>query len=306
MELHENKTFSGFVLLRFSDTPHLILPVLCFFLVTYILCTAGNLFIFVLIVSQHQFHTPRYVLMGNLALVDVCFTSTIVPRALYGILSGDTYISVHDCFLQLFLVIAVGTMDCFLLAIMALDRYFAVCFPLQYYLMMNKRTCICLVAFSWVIACLQSTYSTWLASSQLFCGWAIQQFFCDYPVIIILSCSGLSVTMQTVDFIESCIVVFSPVLLILVSYVLIIRAVLTLKSSQGSIKTFSTCSSHLTMVILYYSTIIFMYFRPSSTYSPTYDWAISVVFTIINPTLNPFIYSLRNKEVKSAFKKILG
>ncbi|XP_073456962.1 olfactory receptor 1L6-like [Aquarana catesbeiana] len=306
MELHKNKTFSGFVLLGFSDTPHLILPVLCFFLVAYILCIAGNLFIFVLIMSQRQLHTPMYILMGNLAFVDVCFTSTIIPRALYGLLSGDTHISVHDCFLQLFLFLVVGNMDCFLLAIMALDRYCAICFPLQYHLMMNKRTCISLLAFSWIFACLQSTYCTWLASSQLLCGWVIQHFFCDYPIIIILSCSGLSVTMQTVDFIENSIVTFSPVLLILGSYVLIIRAVLTLKSAKGSIKTFTTCSSHLTMVILFYSTVIFMYFRPSSIYSPTYDRAISVVFAIINPTLNPFIYSLRNKEVKSSLKKILG
>ncbi|XP_073453992.1 olfactory receptor 1L6-like [Aquarana catesbeiana] len=307
MELHENKTFSGFVLLGFSDTPHLILPVLCFFLVAYILCIAGNLFIFVLIVSQRHLHTPMYVLMGNLAFVDVCFTSTIIPRALHGLLSGDTHISVHDCFLQLFLfLLAAGTMDSFLLAIMALDRYCAVCFPLQYSLMMNKRICICLLAFSWICACLHCTYTIWLASSQLFCGWVIQHFFCDYPAIIILSCSGLSVTMLTVDFIEISIVTFTPVLLILGSYVLIIRAVLTLKSAQGSMKTFTTCSSHLTMVILFYSTIIFMYFRPSSIYSPTYDRAISVVFAIINPALNPFIYSLRNKEIKSSLKKILG
>ncbi|XP_073456963.1 olfactory receptor 1L6-like [Aquarana catesbeiana] len=306
MELHENKTFSGFVLLGFSDTPHLILPVLCFFLVAYILCIAGNLFIFVLIVSQCQLHTPRYVLMGNLAFVDVCFASTIIPRALYCLLSGDTHISVHDCFLQLFLYLVVGSMDSFLLAIMALDRYCAICFPLQYSLMMNKRTCISLVAFSWIFVCLHCTYYTWLASSQLFCGWVIQHFFCDYPVIIILSCSGLSVTMLTFDFIENSIVTFSPVLLILGSYILIIRAVLSLKSAQGSRKTFTTCSSHLTMVILFYSTVIFMYFRPGSIYSPTYDRAISVVFTIINPTLNPFIYSLRNKEVKSSLKKILG
>ncbi|XP_073456958.1 olfactory receptor 1L4-like [Aquarana catesbeiana] len=306
MELQENKTFYGFVLLGFSDTPHLLLPVLCFFLVTYILCIVGNLFIFMLIVSKCQLHTPRYILMGNLAFVDVCFTSIIIPRALHGLLSGDTHISTHNCFLQLFLFIVVGNMDCFLLAIMAFDRYCAVCFPLQYSLMMNKRTCICLVAFSWIIACLHSTFCTWLASSQLFCGWVIQHFFCDYPVIIILSCYGLSVTLQTADFIESSIVIFSPVLLILASYVLIIRAVLTLKSSQGSRKTFTTCSSHLTMVIFFYSTVIFMYFRPSSIYSPTYDRVISVVFTIINPTLNPFIYSLRNKEVKNAMKKIIG
>ncbi|XP_073456957.1 olfactory receptor 1L6-like [Aquarana catesbeiana] len=306
MELHENKTFSGFVLLGFSDTPHLLFLLLCFFLTAYILCIAGNLFIFMLIVSQHQLHTPMYVLMGNLAIVDVYFTSIVIPRALYGLLSGDSYISTHDCFFQLFLLIVAGNMDGFLFAIMAFDRYCAVCFPLRYLLIMNRRTCICLVFFSWIIVCLHSTFYTWLASSQLFCGWVIQHFFCDYPVIIMLSCSGLSDTWQKVDLIESSIIIFSPVLLILGSYVLIIRAVLTLKSSQGRWKTFTTCSSHLTMVILLYSTVIFMYFRPSSIYSPTYDRAISIVFSIINPTLNPFIYSLRNKEVKNAMKKMLG
>ncbi|KAM5146555.1 olfactory receptor 1L4-like [Mantella aurantiaca] len=305
MELSENKTFSGFVLLGFSDTLYLRLPLLSFFLITYVLCIAGNMLILVLIVSQRQFHAPMYILMGNLAFVDVCFTSIIIPRALYALMSGDTHISSHGCFVQLFLFMVVGNMDGFLLAIMAFDRYCAVCFPLRYLLIMNRRTCICLVAFSWIIVCLLCTFYTWLTSSLLFCSWVIQHFFCDYPVIIMLSCSGLSDVFQKVDYIESSIIIFAPVLLILGSYVFIIRAVLTLKTSQGSRKTFSTCSSHLTMVILLYSTVIFMYFRPSSIYSPTYDRAISVVFSVINPTLNPFIYSLRNKEIKSAVRKIL-
>ncbi|XP_018427078.1 PREDICTED: olfactory receptor 1L4-like [Nanorana parkeri] len=304
MEVPENKTLAGFVLLGFSDTPHLLFLLFSVFLAAYSLCIAGNTLIFVLIVSQRHLRTPMYVLMGNLAFVDVFFTSIIIPRALYGLLSGDTHISTHDCFVQQFLFLAVGNMDSFLLAIMAFDRYSAICFPLHYLKIMSKRTCICLVASSWVLVCLHSTLYTVLTSSQLNCSWVIHHFFCDLPVIMQLACLGASDALQKVVFIEGPIVIFSPVLFILGSYILIIRAVLALHSAQGRWKTFSTCSSHLTMVILFYSTVIFMYFRPSSSYSPTNDRVISVVYSVIIPMLNPFIYSLRNKEVKAAVKQL--
>ncbi|XP_018427077.1 PREDICTED: olfactory receptor 1C1-like [Nanorana parkeri] len=255
--------------------------------------------------QKRQLHTPMYVLMGNLAFVDVFFTSIIIPRALYGLLSGDTHISTHGCFVQQFLFLAVGLMDSLLLVIMAFDRYSAVCSPLRYLIIMNKRTCICLVASSWVLVCLHATLYTVLTSSQLNCSWVIHHFFCDLPVIMMLSCSGTSDALQKVVFIEGPIVIFGPVVFILGSYILIIRAVLTLHSSQGRWKTFSTCSSHLIMVIFFYSTVIFMYFRPSSIYSPTNDRVISVVYSVIIPMLNPFIYSLRNKEVKAAVKRSL-
>ncbi|XP_077340859.1 olfactory receptor 1L6-like [Lithobates pipiens] len=305
MEPAENKTFTDFVLLGFSDTPDLLLPLSSFFLVAYVICIAGNSFIFTLIISQPQLHSPMYVLMGNLSIVDILFTSIIFPRALYSLLSGDTHISIYGCFTQLFLFLAVGNMDSFLLAIMALDRYCAVCFPLRYMIIMSKRTCICLVTMSWVIVCLHSTFHTVLTSSQQNCSWLIHHFFCDLPVLMVLACSEPSDVLQKVIFIECAIVIFSPVLFILVSYILIIKAVLTLHSSRGRWKTFSTCSSHFTMVILFYSTVIFVYFRPNAIYSPTYDRVISVAYTIIIPTLNPFIYSLRNKKVKTAVRKIL-
>ncbi|XP_073453993.1 olfactory receptor 1L6-like [Aquarana catesbeiana] len=301
----ENKTFADFVLVGFSDAPDLFLPLFSFLLGAYIICIAGNTFFFTLITSQPQLQTPMYVLMGNLAVVDIFFTSIIIPRALYGLLSGDTHISIHGCFTQLFLFLAVGNMDSFLLAIMALDRYCAVCFPLRYLIIMNKRTCISLLSSSWIIVCLHSTLHTVRTSSQQNCSWLIHHFFCDLPVLVMLSCSGASDAVQKVIFIESSIVIFSPVLFIFVSYILIIKAVLTLQSSRGRWKTFSTCSSHLTMVILFYSTVIFVYFRPGTLYSPTYDRVISVVYTIIIPMLNPFIYSLRNKNVKTAVRKIL-
>nr|DBA20417.1 TPA: hypothetical protein GDO54_017203 [Pyxicephalus adspersus] len=305
MEPSENTTFASFILLGFSDTPHLRLPLSCFFLASYILCIAGNAFILMLIVSQLQLHTPMYVLMGKLAFIDICFTTIIIPRTLYGLLSGDIHISIYGCFVQLFLFLAVANMDSYLLAIMAFDRYCAVCFPLRYLMIMNSRTCISLVTFCWTTVCLHSSFCIVLTTYRPLCGWVIQHYFCDLPVLLQLSCSGGSETLSQGIFIEASIVVFSPMLFILVSYVLIIRAVLALKSTKGMRKTFSTCSSHLTMVILLYSTIIFMYFRPSSIYSPTYDRDISVVYSVIIPVLNPCIYSLRNKDIKNSIRKIL-
>nr|DBA20421.1 TPA: hypothetical protein GDO54_017207 [Pyxicephalus adspersus] len=272
METFENGTLSSFVLLGFSEMLHLLLPLFSFFLAAYVLCIAVNTFIIVLITLYPHLHTPMYVLMENLAFVDICFTSIIIPRALYSLQSRDTDISIHGCFAQLFLLI------------------------------INERKCIFLVAFSWVIASIHSTLYTMLTSSQLNCSWVIHHFFCDLPVIMLLSCSSSEV-LQKVIFIEGPIIIFGPVLLILGSYIAIIRAVIVLKSSQGRLKTFSTCSSHLTMVILFYSTVIFMYFRPDSIYSPSYDRVISVVYSVIIPMLNPFIYSLRNKEVKTALKR---
>ncbi|XP_075692825.1 olfactory receptor 1L4-like [Rhinoderma darwinii] len=299
-----NETHDGFILLGFSELPHLQLQLLSFFLGAYILCIAGNFFISMLIISQNQLHTSMYVLIGNLAIVDVTFTSIIIPRALYGLFSGSTNISFHGCLLQVFFFLAVGNMDSFLLAIMAFDRYAAVCQPLRYLVIMNRRTCICLVAFSWVIVSLHSTLYTVMSYTHSYCSWVIHHFFCDWPVVMLMFCPDNVRTEQMIIYIEGTTVIFSPVLFILGSYVMIIRAIVKLGTSQGRWKTFSTCSSHLTMVILFYSTVIFMYFRPRSIYSPTYDRVISIVYSVIIPMLNPFIYSLRNKEVKSAVRKL--
>ncbi|KAM3912151.1 olfactory receptor 1L4-like [Leptodactylus fuscus] len=299
-----NETHDGFILLGFSEMPHLRLQLLSFFVCAYTICITGNFFISFLILTQHQLHTPMYVLIVNLAMVDAMFTSIIIPRALYGLLSGDTYISFPGCFMQLFFFFAVGNMENYLLGIMAFDRYVAVCHPLRYLVIMNRRTCICLVASSWVIVSLNSLLYTVMVSIHSYCGWVIHHFFCDFPIIMLLSCQNNVVTEQMIVFIEGTTIIFSPPLFTLGSYILIIIAVLKLSTSQRRWKAFSTCSSHLTMVILFYSTIIFMYFRPRSVYSPDYDRVISIVYSVIIPMLNPFIYSLRNKEVKSAVKRL--
>ncbi|KAE8585051.1 hypothetical protein XENTR_v10021204, partial [Xenopus tropicalis] len=299
-----NWTRGCFTLLGLSEKPYHWLPLFSFFLCSYCLCIAGNCLISLLILTKPQLHTPMYILLGNLSVVDVCLASVTVPRAMCGLLSGDTSISFRGCFLQLFLFHAVGNMDSFLLAIMALDRCAAVCRPLHYYSIMSRRTCACLITLSWVIVCLHSTLFTLMTFYLPFCSWVVHHFFCDVPAILLLSCRDTS-AQQMVVFVEGSVIVMGPMLFILGSYILIIRAVLRLRTPSGRNRTFSTCSSHLTVVVIFYSSIIFMYFRPSSLYSPVYDRGVSVVYSVLTPVLNPLIYSLRNKEVKAAVKGIL-
>ncbi|XP_053330060.1 olfactory receptor 1L4-like [Spea bombifrons] len=300
-----NQTAGSFTLLGLSEKPYLRLPLFSVFLVAYILCVVGNSLISILILTQPQLHSPMYILLGNLSLVDICLTSLTIPRALCGFLSGNPSISYSGCFLQLFLFHMVGNMDSFLLAVMALDRYAAVCQPLRYSSIMSRRTRFCLVSTSWFIASLHSTLFTAMTSTLSYCDWVVHHFFCDVPALLMLSCTD-TYAQQMVVFIEGSLIVMGPMLFILGSYILIIRAVLKLRTSEGRRKAFSTCSSHLMVVILFYSSVIFMYFRPSILYSPTSDHIVSVVYSVITPMLNPFIYSLRNKEVKAAVKKAIG
>ncbi|KAM4696183.1 olfactory receptor 1L4-like [Rhinophrynus dorsalis] len=300
-----NQTLGVFTLLGLSEKPYLRLPLFSFLLIAYGVCIVGNTLICLLILTQPQLHSPMYFLLGNLSLVDVCLTSITVPRALCGLLTGSTFISFHGCFMQLFFFHTIGNMDSFILAVMAFDRYTAVCQPLHYSSIMSRRTCVCLVTSSWVIVCLHSTLFTGMTSSLPFCGWVIHHFFCDVPVMLMLSCTDTYVQ-QMVVFIEGSLIVMGPMLFILGSYILIIRAVLRLRTSQGRRRTFSTCSSHITVVIIFYSAVIFMYFRPSSLYSLIYDRVVSVVYSVLTPMLNPFIYSLRNTEVKAAVKRAIS
>ncbi|XP_069800281.1 olfactory receptor 1L6-like [Dendropsophus ebraccatus] len=301
----KNETHHGFILLGFSDMPDIRIPLISMFIGAYIICIVGNVTISMLIISQPKLHTPMYVLMGNLAFVDISFSSITIPHALYGLISGDTYISFNGCILQLFFFQAVGNMDSFLLAIMAFDRYSAVCHPLRYLTIMSPKTCICLVASSWVIVSLHSLMYAVMNSCRALCKWVIPHFFCDLSGMMLLSCSFPSDLEQIGVYVEGSIIIFGPVFFILVSYILIIRAVLKLQTSKGRWKTFNTCSSHLTIVIIYYSALIFVYFRPKSIYSAAYDRVSSIVFCFFVPIINPFIYSMRNKQVTSGVKKVL-
>ncbi|KAM3912148.1 olfactory receptor 1L4-like [Leptodactylus fuscus] len=300
----KNQSFTSFILLGLSEKPYLRMPLFSLFITVYVLCILGNVLILILISTQPQLHTPMYFLLGNLSFVDVFFTSITIPRLLYSLLSKDLSISFHGCFAQIFLFHMLGNMDSIVLAIMAIDRYAAICRPLHYTSIMSRRTCISLLTSSWIIVSLNGTLYTVMTSTLSYCSLVIHHYFCDIPVLLSLSCTDTS-PQKMVLFTEGSLILVSPMLVILCSYVLIIRDILKLRSSKGRQRTFSTCSSHLTGVFLFYTSACFIYFRPKSLYSPDHDSVISVFYSLITPMLNPFIYSLRNKDIKQAVKKII-
>lgn len=210
------------------------------------------------------------------------------------------------CLAQMYFFVAFGITDSFLLAVMAIDRYVAICNPLHYTTTMNPRRCLLLVITSWLVSHLHSLTHTILMARLSFCGPnIIHHFFCDVQPLLMLSCSDTSVN-ELLAFTEGSFVIMSPFLFIIVSYVCITRAVLRVPSGRGRFKVFSTCGSHFTVVSLFYGTILSVYIRPSSTYSVTKDRVVTVIYTVVIPMLNPFIYSLRNKDMKYALRKLAG
>ncbi|GAB5580103.1 olfactory receptor 1L6-like [Prionailurus iriomotensis] len=295
----------GFFLLGLTSDPKYQEWLFTSFLGMYLVNVAGNSVIIAAIRGDTRLHTPMYFFLSNLSLVDVCFTTVIVPRMLANMLSKTKKISFAQCLTQMYFFVAFGITDSFLLAAMAIDRYMAICNPLHYTMTMSPQRCLLLVTVSWVLSHLHSLTHTILMARLSFCGPnVIHHFFCDVQPLLTLSCSDTSVN-ELLAFTEGSLVIMSPFILIIVSYVHITRAVLRVPSRGGRHKVFSTCGSHLTVVALFYGTIIFMYIRPSSTYSVTKDRVITVIYTVVTPMLNPFIYSLRNKDMKQALKKLI-
>ncbi|XP_004392676.1 PREDICTED: olfactory receptor 1L6-like [Odobenus rosmarus divergens] len=275
------------------------------FLTMYLVNVAGNSVIIAAIWGDARLHTPMYFFLSNLSLVDICFTSVIVPRMLANMLSKSKKVPLAQCLTQMYFFVAFGITDSFLLAAMAIDRYMAICNPLHYTTTMSPRRCLLLVMASWVLSHLHSLTHMILMARLSFCGPnVIHHFFCDVQPLLMLSCSDTSVN-ELLAFTEGSVVIMSPFILIIVSYVFITRAVLRVLSGGGRYKVFSTCGSHLTVVVLFYGTIVFVYIRPSSTYSVTKDRVVTVIYSVVIPTLNPFIYSLRNKDMKQALKKLI-
>ncbi|XP_055255896.1 olfactory receptor 1L6-like [Moschus berezovskii] len=275
------------------------------FLGMYLVNVGGNSVIIAAIWGDAHLHTPMYFFLSNLSLVDICFTTVIVPQMLVNMLTQRKAILFTRCLAQMYFFVAFGITDSFLLAAMALDRYVAICHPLHYTTIMNPRCCLQLVTASWLVSHLHSLTHTILMARLSFCGPnVIHHFFCDVQPLLMLSCSDTSVN-ELLAFTEGSFVIMSPFIFITVSYVYITRAVLRVPSRRGRYKVFSTCGSHLTVVALFYGTIISVYIRPSSTYSVTKDRVITVVYTVVIPMLNPFIYSLRNKDMKQAMKKLM-
>ncbi|XP_047625562.1 olfactory receptor 1L6-like [Phacochoerus africanus] len=294
-----------FLLLGLTSDPQNQLWLFASFLAMYLVNVAGNSVIIAAIRGDARLHTPMYFFLSNLSLVDICFTTVIVPQMLVNMLTQRKTILFAQCLAQMYFFVAFGITDSFLLAAMAIDRYVAICNPLHYTTTMDPRRCLLLVITSWLVSHLHSLTHTILMARLSFCGPnIIHHFFCDVQPLLMLSCSDTSVN-ELLAFTEGSFVIMSPFLLITTSYVYIVHAVLQVPSRRGRFKVFSTCGSHLTVVALFYGTIISVYIRPSSTYSVTKDRVVTVIYTVVTPMLNPFIYSLRNKDMKQALHKLM-
>ncbi|XP_008066149.1 olfactory receptor 1L6-like [Carlito syrichta] len=294
-----------FLLLGLTTDPKQQVWLCSSFLVMYLINVVGNSVIIAAILGDAHLHTPMYFFLSNLSLVDICFTTTIVPQTLVNMLTQKKTIFFAQCLTQMYFFVAFGITDSFLLAAMAIDRYMAICNPLRYTTTMSLRHCLLLVAASWMVAHLHSLTHTILMAHLSFCGPnVIHHFFCDVQPLLTLSCSNTSVN-ELLAFTEGSFVIMSPFIFIIISYIYITHAVMRVPSGEGRYKVFSTCGSHLTVVALFYGTIISVYIRPSSTYSVTKDRVITIIYTVVTPMLNPFIYSLRNKDMKQALRKLM-
>ncbi|XP_021512440.1 olfactory receptor 1G1-like [Meriones unguiculatus] len=272
----------------------------------YLVTLLGNLSIILDIVSDQHLHTPMYFFLANLSFIDTCFTSTIVPKMLTSIQTQHHTISRTACLLQMYFFMTLAMADDFLLTVMAYDRYVAICLPLHYNTVMCPQRCLSLVATSWLSSNLLAFPLTLQMARASFCASrSIPHFFCDLLPLLKLACSDTH-TFQLTMFADAVLAGVVPLTCILVSYGHVMHTILRIPSVGGKRKVFSTCGSHLTVVALFYGTVFLVYFQPSSSYSADTGMVASIIYTMVTPMLNPFIYSLRNKDMNRALWKLFG
>ncbi|KAF0873479.1 olfactory receptor 2D3-like [Crocuta crocuta] len=301
----ENQTYvTEFVFLGLSQDPHTQLLLFFLFLIIYLLTVLGNLLIIVLIHTDSRLHTPMYFFLRNLSFADLCFSTTTVPQVLVHFLVKRKTISFAGCSTQIFVLLLVGCTECALLAVMSYDRYVAVCKPLHYSTIMTHWLCVQLALGSWVSGALVSLVDTTFTLCLPYQGNnIINHFFCEPPALLKLASTNTYSTEMTI-FAMGVVILLAPVCLILVSYWNIIATVIQMQSGEGRFKAFSTCGSHLIVVVLFYGSAIFAYMRPNSKTMNERDKMISVFYSAVTPMLNPIIYSLRNKDVKGALRRV--
>nr|XP_004016874.4 olfactory receptor 5B12-like [Ovis aries] len=303
----ENSTgVTEFALAGITDDPQLQIPLFLVFVLIYLLTLVGNLGVITLILLDSRLHTPMYVFLSHLSLMDFGYSTAVTPKVMAGFLMGDKVISYNACVAQLYFFAVFLIVETFLLASMAYDHHAAVCKPLHYTNIMTPRMCAWMVVGCYVFGFLEASVHTWNAFSLPFCrSNVVDHFFCDATPLLALSCSDNNRS-EMVFFILAGFNIIFTIMVILVSYLFIFVTILRVRSSEGHQKAFSTCASHLTSISIFYGTGAFMYLQPSSHHSRSTDKIASVFYAIVIPMLNPLIYSLRNKEVKSALKKAVG
>ncbi|XP_027277020.1 olfactory receptor 1020 [Cricetulus griseus] len=294
-----------FILMGLSDNADLQGVLFALFLVIYMMTLVGNLGMIALIKIDRCLHTPMYFFLSSLSFVDASSSSTITPKMLVNIIAEDKSISFNGCAAQFFFFGSFLGTECFLLAMMAYDRYAAIWSPLLYPVLMSGRICFMLVTTSFLAGFGNAAIHTGMTFRLSFCGSnKINHFYCDTPPLLKLSCSDIHIN-GIVIMVFSSFTVLSCVLMVLISYLCILIAILKMPSAEGRHKAFSTCASHLMAVTIFFGSILFMYLRPTTSYSMEQDKIDSVFYTVVIPMLNPLIYSLKNKDVKGAVKKIL-
>ncbi|XP_015992522.2 olfactory receptor 5AC1-like isoform X2 [Rousettus aegyptiacus] len=302
----ENKTLvTEFVLTGLTDRPGLRVPLFLVFLVIYLITMMGNLGLVFLIWKDPHLHTPMYLFLGSLAFADACSSSSVTPKMLINFLSKNHVISLFECMTQFYFFGSSATIECFLLVVMAYDRYVAICNPLLYPVVMSNNVCTQFIGVSYFLGFIHSAVHVGLLFRLTFCrSNVIHYFYCEILQLFKISCTDPAVNILLVLIFSTFIQVLT-FMTIIISYTLVLFAILKKKSENSRSKVFSTCSAHLVSVSLFYGTLFFMYVRPGSGPTEDHDKLYSLFYTIIIPLLNPFIYSLRNKEVIGAIRRIM-
>ncbi|XP_036852588.2 olfactory receptor 5T1-like [Manis javanica] len=295
-----------FILMGFTDDFEMNVFLFLLFLAIYLFTLAGNLGLVFLVIGDSRLHNPMYYFLSVLSFLDACYSSVVTPKMLVSFLAENKAISFLGCAAQMLLFVSFGTTESFLLAAMAYDRYVAIYNPLLYSASMSPRIYVPLIIASYVGGILHASVHTVATFSLSFCASnEIRHVFCDIPPLLALSCSDTHTNQLLLFYLVGAIEIVT-IMIVLISYGFILLAILRIHSTDGRRKVFSTCGSHLTGVTIYHGTILFMYVRPSSSYALDHDMIVSVFYTMVIPMLNPIIYSLRNKDVKEAMKKLLG
>uniref|UniRef100_A0A6I8R5L0 Olfactory receptor n=1 Tax=Xenopus tropicalis TaxID=8364 RepID=A0A6I8R5L0_XENTR len=304
MALGSEENVSGFIIQGFSDTPELHISLFVLFLGIYLIILLGNLIIFLVISCNPHLHTPMYIFLQNLSLIDISFPSTVLPNLLHILLTQQNIISFLGCMTQMYVFGSLAGSENFLLTAMAYDRYVAICDPLHYIARMSRKHCAGLITAAFTVGFGETVGLIVLIPKLSYCAsHLINHFFCDVTALLKLSCSS-TFSVELFIYFEGTLLNFNSFLLTLTSYIFIISAILKIQSSEGRQKAFSTCASHLACVITLYGTVICLYMRPTTSYSIKRDKYFSLLYIVLGPVLNPPIYTLKNKEFQCSLNKM--
>ncbi|XP_037374453.1 olfactory receptor 14J1-like [Talpa occidentalis] len=298
-----NITLSGFFLMGFSAKPEVEILLASLFLVLYMVALTGNILIIIATSMDNSLHSPMYFFLKHLSFLDLCYISVTVPRSIYNSFVHGGYISLGECIVQCFAFILCGSAEISMLTVMSYDRYVAICFPLRYEIIMDVSRCVQGLLGVWISGVISGAMHAAATFSMNFCGSQIHQFFCDIPQILKLSCSNEYINDIGVT-VFAAIMAFLCVTFIGMSYIQIFSTVLRMPSAEGRAKAFSTCLPHLAVIILFISTVSFEFLKPPSDSPSALDIFLTIMYTVVPPTLNPMIYSLRNKAINVVLRKV--